>query len=428
MGAVVLVGRSLLGGADPAPRAAGNEFTSAIQLPAAGETPAASRFSPAQVGYVQTWLRKVAPECPPEMTAVVAEVFLEEVRSRFPGRLDRLTEADFPTAEMTPVLLRHAGSKLTGAALAPQREKIAERRVAAVLALESPRGDPATAAAQIAKIRDTASGQHRRLLEGRLEDEELILLLRKTRQPAGEPKVASPAKPKEVSAAEIVSDFGRKNVAGAALQQLQAYTVEGRITDPTGQKQDLLLHKMRPNRFRLELRREGKTQMTLAAIDADRFWLLQPGRPVQTSSGQKMGERRHLVEFLDPLFLPEGFEFSRLDDGTLDGAKAYRIAVRRADGSGHVVLIDPESNRLMARESADQSITRYSDFRDVAGVTLAFREETVDAAGRRTTLEISRITPNPGLISHYFQPAEPAQSRLSLYQKAWATESTPAAR
>ncbi len=384
-------------------------------LPEIGEKSAPSRFSAAQVGYVQSWIRQLAPECPPAITAAVAEDFLVELQQRHPDKLDRLLTADFPSRTFASMLLRHVGTKLTGAASAPLREKFAGLRVAALLAVDTPGSalTQAEIAGLLAKVRDSSAVQHRRLLEGRLEDDELLLLIKKVRQPGAAPRVVAPVQPKVLTAAEIVSEFSRRNQSGAALPRLQAYTVEGKISGAAGEELDLLLFKMRPDRFRLVLRKDGITRSILAA-DGERFWQHLPGQAPQLGEGRNMGPRRNLGEFIDPLFVGDGYQFERLPDGTEGDRKFHRIAVGRADGSKYVAQIDTETFRETGRENEDGSTTRYSDFREVAGLTLAYREEATDAAGRKSVLVLTRITPNPGLMREFFQP--PGRTDLDYFK------------
>jgi hypothetical protein len=181
---------------------------------------------------------------------------------------------------------------------------------------------------------------------------------------------------------------------------------------------------MRPDRFRMVLRQGGFTRYIMAA-EGDRFWQQLPGQTPQIASARNVGERRYLQEFSDPLFVREGFAFERLPDGEEEGQAFYRIAVRRPDGSRYVARIDLKDYHQIGRENPDKSVARYSDFRDVAGVTLAFREDVTDAAGKKAQLVISRITPNPGLIASFFLPRPLQVPDLFAAEKSWAKD-TPA--
>jgi hypothetical protein len=387
----------------PAPPAAGR--VPVFNLSAAPTKAAPSRFSDGELAYVQSWIRQKAPECPVEAAGQVAEKFLEELQQRSPENLAQLLSPGFPSAAFESTLLRHVGAKLGGASQAAQRDEIARRRVLALLAQDD-RGTtatPAEAAGLLEKIRDASPAQHRRLLEGRLEDDEFRLLLKKTRQAGMAQKEPAPDKPKVLAAADIVSEFSRHNQAGSAVQRLQAYAAEGRLTTPAGEQQELFLFRMRPDRFRLVMRSGGITRYILAS-DGGSFWQQSPGRPPQEIPPQSMGPRLYLAEFIDPLLAAEGYRFERLPDGASGNKKFHRLSVHRTDGSNYVACIDTETFREIARENEDGSGARYSDFRDVAGVTFAFREEVSDKEGRKGVLVLTRVTANPGLIQALFVP------------------------
>jgi hypothetical protein len=373
-----------------------------FNLPAIGEKPTAPVFSPAQLAYVQSWIRQKAPECPVAVSAAVAQDFLEDLQQRDPDKLDRLLTPDFPARQFESMLLRSVGAKLSGPSQSAAKERIAVRRVAAVLAQE---GQGTTDAdSQVAKLHDSSDFQYRRLLDGRMEDDELLLLLKKSGPAETGFAPTAPVRPVALTAAEIVSEFARRNQAGTAMQRLQAYAVEGQLTATTGQVQQLLLFKMRPDRFRLVLLVNGLSRYVLGA-DSDIFWQQTPGKKPQLAAGKDMGDRRYLAEFADPLFVRDGYTFDLLPEGGSGDNKYFRIAVKRPDGSNYVAWIEPGTYHQIGREESNASIARYSDFREVAGVTFAFREEVTGHDGHKAVLKITRITPNPGLITDFFHPA-----------------------
>jgi len=406
--AVILLGPVVVGGAWAADHGGTGPAKPLFVSPVEASAPAGPAFSVALLAQVQAWISRKVPECPAGVAAAAADKFLGELAVSHPQELDRLTSSNFPARDFESALLRAVSAQLTGESRAQLRADVAQRRVAALLATEGPEaaaGAP-NAAALVGKIRDLSDTQYRRLLEGRMDDDDLEIVLRKVRQPAGAAVRAEIVKPKEWTAADIVAEFGRHNQEGSALSRLQAYTIEAELTTTTGQKQRLLLFKMRPDRFRLVVLQTGRTQFILGA-EGDRFWQQGPGAAPALSSATAMGARRYMAEFIDPLFTGEGYSFTRLADGLVVGKKTYRLAVLRSDGSKYVANIDAENFREIARESEDKAVTRYADFRVVAGVTMAFREEITDAAGRRGVLELTRITPNPGLIQAFFEPSQP---------------------
>ena len=372
--------------------------------------PAGAKTGEARLARVTEWIRDRAPGCPPDIMVSSARRFLEDLREGHPEQLDRLVAEDFPVREIEPALLMQVASQLKGSQWADLREELARRRVEAVLAQEGSATAAASvdAAALLAKIKAISQVQYRRLLEGRMETDGLELMLKKARGGDAARPAPTSAETKTLTAADVVSEFSRHNQVGSALQRLRAYAIEARLKTASGEEQRLLLFKMRPDRFRLAVLVDGTTRFIVAG-DGQRFWQQAPGQSPQTVPADKIGPRRYLGEFLDPLFAGEGVSYERLADGSSGMQKFYRLAVRRADGSSYVAQIDQETFRETGREEADGGSTRYSDFRQVAGVMIAFREEATDREGRKGVLELVRMTPNPGLIQDLFEPAAQAE-------------------
>jgi len=378
------------------------------------ESQPVSRFSGAQLAFVQSWIREKVPECPPSASETVADKFLEVLQRSHPEIVDDLANRRAALAAYESELLRQVALQLSGPSLQAEREAVAQRRVNAVLAGARETKDSRPERSRLLeKLKESSPSQYRRLVEGRMEDDDLQILVKKLSQPGDAPREIAPAKPKVMTAGEIVAEFARRNQTGSALQRLQAYVVEGRLKTATGGDEDLVLFRMRPDRFRLTFRSGGATRHILAASEGH-FWQLSPGQAPQAISTQSMGARRYLAEFADPLFQGDDYTFERLDDGSADGKAFHRIAVKRADGSGYVARIDSENFREVGRENEDHSMARYSDFREVAGVIYAFREEVTDQAGQVVVFDLTRISPNPGLIQDLFQP--PARSELSYFE------------
>ena len=404
LGRVVAVEKS-------APAATGPTFS----LTPVESQPSVSKFSGAQLAAVQSWIKQKAPECPLNVSATVADLFLDDLQRRDPTKMEQLLSPDFPWSTFESMLLRQVGAKLTGASQGSAREEIARRRVGTLLATEGrePKAALGEAAGLLAKIKDASPAQYRRVVEGRMEDDDLQLMLKKVGESGAAPKAVVAAKPKVLTAADIVAEFSRRNQVGAAQQHLHAYVVEGRIKTAAGEEQELLLFKMRPDRFRVMIRKGGATRYILAG-DGDRFWQQVPGQAPQPVPATALGQRRYLAEFADPLFADEGYTFERLEDGAAAGKKFHRIAVRRTDGTSYVAHVDGETFRETGRENEDHSVASYADFREVGGITYAFREEITDSTGRKGEFVVTRIAPNPGLIQALFTP--PTRPELGYLQ------------
>jgi hypothetical protein len=380
------------------------------QVPAAAPAAAAveSKFSETQREYVHSYIRQSIPDFPREFAEPAVELFLGELQRKFPGETERMLSPDFSFKKYDTILFRLLGAQLTGSTQTALREDVARRRVQAVLEQEAAGKLVGAMEARIAitKIKTMASFYPRRLFEGRMDDDELALLLKKTREAdAPAPAPAAPAKPRELTASDIVSEFGRRNQEGAAWQKLRALAIESTLKTATGEDLKVFLFRLRPDRFRMVIQAGGATRF-VTMFDGAKYWQQVPGRPWQEIPERSVGPSRYLGEFVDPLVAESGVTYSRLPDSTEGEQKIYRIGVRRADGSGYTAWIDQTTFRQVGRETDDKQTVRYSDFRSVAGIMMAFREDSTDANGKKTVLTLTRASADPGLIQSFFEPAE----------------------
>jgi len=364
-----------------------------------------SKFSEPQREYVHSYIRQCLPDFPREFAEPAVEQFLGELQRKAPGEPERILSPDFSFQKYDTTLFRVLGAQLAGAGQATLREEVARRRVQAML--EQQAGGKLVGAMEariaITKIKTMAAFYPRRLFEGRMDEDELALLLKKTRE--SDTPAAAPAKPRELSASDIVSEYGRRNQEGAAWQKLRALVIESQLKTTNGEDLKIFLFRLRPDRFRMVIQAEGATRF-VTIFDGTKYWQQVRGRPWQEIPARSVGASRYLGEFVDPLVAEAGVTYTRLPDGAEGANKIYRIAVRRPDGSGYTAWIDQATFRQVGRETDDKQTARYSDFRSVAGIMMAFREESTDASGKKTVLTLTRATPDPGLIQSLFEPTE----------------------
>jgi len=381
-----------------------------VGSPVNAASPSDSSLREDQLTYIHRWIAEKVPACPSDVVVLAALGIVQELKRRDPDRLARLPMMDLPARQFDSMLLRCVGAQLTDPSHANLREEVARRRIEAILAQEGAVlvDSPQEALKALVRIKEMSPVHARRLVEGKMEDDDLALILKKARQDPTSAAARQPSAPKVLTAGDIASAFSRHNQTGAALQRLRAYTIEGSIKSADGEDQRILLFRMRPDRFRLVLLSEGTTRYTLA-FDGKRYWQQRPGHPPQELIRAAIGPQRLLGEFIDPMFGEGDASFERLEDGVDGEKKNYHVAVRRSDGSRYVGHIDPESFRQIGRENEDRSIVRYSDFRDVAGIWIAFHEEVTEPNGIKRILKLDRITPNPGMIQALFDPPLPSQ-------------------
>lgn len=386
--------------------------------------PAAPKFSAAQLQRVGSWMTEMAPAAPAAAVSAAAQHFIEDLQWQHPDAMEHLLAADFPQKNFESSLLSHLAAQLTAAPQVSLREELARRRVQALL----PAGtSPASIAGMIGKLKDASSVYYQRLLAGRIEDEDLIPLLKDAQLSSSAPVKPAQVKPAALTAADILSAYSTHNQTGLALSHLRAYSVEGTLKLPNGEEQRLLLFKLRPDRFRLHVLAGDITRYILV-YDGTNFWQQSAGTKPQMVSRAELGAKAYLAEFISPLFGDlENYNFTRLDDGAIDGKKVYRLAVHRPDGSQYVACLDPDSFHEVGGEYDNGVRVRYSDFRIVAGgLTMAFREETTDRAGHTDVFQLQRLSANPGLVQEFFQSHQGAELSYFGFEQISSPGQTPA--
>ena len=389
--------------------------------PLAGEGPARS-----PVAVALAWLGEKAPECPTDIAPEIAAKFVAELGRLRPGDIERLGTAALTIEEYDSLLWQVAAARLSGPAYATQRETFAQRRVAGLLARARPGSTMANDLAEAqALVKTLSAASARRLLEGKMDDDDLQRLVTSDhdREARRKDAAATAARPKVLSAQDIVGEFARRNQVGAAAAKLRAYQVEARLRNPDHSEMEVRLFKLRPDLFRVHLRPQDGTAQVIT-YDGTQYWRQAEGRVGQVSP-ESLGSFRYLGEFLDPLFETAAHHFERLEDAMVDGRKCYRVAVKRSDGSGYVAVLDQENIRQIGRENSDGSRVRYTDFRDFSGLTVAFREEVTFVGGTTAVLVIRRITANPGLVAVFFQQPTPEQLDLGSLEQVLARNVSP---
>jgi hypothetical protein len=101
---------------------------------------------------------------------------------------------------------------------------------------------------------------------------------------------------------------------------------------------------------------------------------------------------------LPGILLRKRGELVDLGDVQRDGRKLHAIGVPLESGINLAVAIDPQTSRIVRSEGAlpghgaqIRFATTYSDFRTIAGVLFAFREENFVSGERTGTTRLDRV-------------------------------------
>ena len=354
------------------------------------------------------WILERAPGAPQDVVQDVTNQFLDDLQTNHPSQFDQLLDPAFPAKDYESTLLRDMAAHLKGPSWTSLKEQLALRRIQSVLSSDSEHPDArvADAGGILARIKaDPDAIYYQRLIDGKIEDDDLSTQVRKHLPGADQPKSVVAAQPTVLTVGDIVAEFARRNQEGSSIEKLRAYVIDATVDSPVTGSHQVMLFKLRPDFVRMVFLKDGLTQ-SIVAGHGDIYWSQSPGHEPAAVPVASIADLRHLAEFIDPFFVDEGYKFERLADGVDGKAPYYRVGVQRGDGSGFVARVDQATFHEIGRENRNGTVDVVSDFRTVAGLTVGFRVETTDAKGQRSTFQISRFTPNTGVVQALFEAPE----------------------
>jgi hypothetical protein len=361
-------------------------------------------FTEAQVTVVTDWIHELAPACPANVAGTIANHFLDQLQTGHPTEFDLILAPSFRSPEYESLLIRDIAAHLSGPAWSAVKEQLAIRRLRTLIqAGEGPTpSKPDDAPGIYSQIKSGSDLYYRRLLDGKIEDEDLSTLMKKSRRAGEAPEVSAPARPASLSADDIVAEFSRHNQEGSAITKLKAYVTDGMMDTPGTGSLRLIMFKLRPDFFRMVVMQDGLVRSVIAGHGGD-YWQQVPGGAPTKLSASSVDEIKRVGAFLDPLFSEDGVTFERLPDGHAGAASFYRIGVHLVDGSSYVTRVEMGTFRELGHEWPNGSVSECADFRQVDGLTIAFYEATTRLNGTQGIFRLNRFSPNPGLSQAFFE-------------------------
>ena len=205
---------------------------------------------------------------------------------------------------------------------------------------------------------------------------------------------------------EVIGGKGRID----ALQSMRAsgYVVTG------GKKVRFTLLAARPNRLRLETGGDGRS-LVQASDGESAPWKMDTS--VSTPQAQVMGESEGRLfstdaEFDDPLVggAERGFAFDFAGDVMIAGRKMQRVLVTRKLMDTFALLVDADTYFILAKIEQRQSVggrrveivTRYDDYRPVAGVLLPHKVAVMTDGKLVQQTVIEAVEANPAVTRETF--------------------------
>lgn len=212
----------------------------------------------------------------------------------------------------------------------------------------------------------------------------------------------------------LLDNFLVKNMGGLQAEQLQSIRIAGSITDNKGIRQFMVVKK-RPNLAYLKIYLDQGMEITYG-MNGNRIWrrLSAPGGKEQETwaTDEEAHGLQSMTYFFSSLIdialnhreLVESIEFSeQLGFQTI----AVQFLNPRNDTKA-VAHIDPDDLSLLAQfdslPDGRPSRTNFADFRIIDGFRFPFSITTLIDGEYHQTVEMDKLTLNPGVISDYFNP------------------------
>jgi len=218
-------------------------------------------------------------------------------------------------------------------------------------------------------------------------------------------------------ARELVDDVVRAYGGRAALERVTAYRCDGRVVALVHPREGPTTRLFqRPDRLRVELRYPGHPELRI--VDGARGWR-GDGEDVESASGVMLDAMvLQAARAGVPWTLMEHADSVRVVEPREDGGRTLvGLELRLADGLTLRTYVDPVTHRVERSESLlDRGgmqttfETVYSDFRKVAGVVFAFREENYASGTHTADTMFGKITLNPKLPAGAFGPPPPRRT------------------
>lgn len=355
-------------------------------------------------------LQKRLPEAPPGTAERVARDFLDHLRET-----SSMAAEDFSAGRMDPDDLAsrvdvYLGDhpELTGQ---PQPAVTGDprKRVADMLARESgmPQGTEermALADKFLRNLAELSSTARDNLLAGRMTDDELQSRVTVFASDYRADKSRAVADPATAAVPGIIESFVKANL-GPVNDRASAVCFRG-SEENKGANRGFVIFKKRPNKIRIHVLKDGQL-VGIVAYDGSNAWREAPGKPAILVTGPEAAAVAESARFDGPLVgYAERGASVRLEGGPEDNP--IRLRIIEANGITRVATIDPatydEISLRTVRGDGRWVETKFSDYRKVGSLSVAYLQQQYDAAGLESTTRITDVSLEPGLIDRFFEP------------------------
>jgi len=250
------------------------------------------------------------------------------------------------------------------------------------------------------------------LLRGKMSDEELQSRVNVFTADLRTEAAAAPVDPKVAAVRALVDAYVKANFG----EQANDIVYRARI-EACDVKRECVVFRKRPGKIRMHIVEEGLV-IGVLGYDGTTAWRQQPGKAGVLATGKEAETLKQLARFDDPLV---GFREHGTDVQLLEKPEKgpFQVHIRESDGTEMIASIDPVTNNevsLRSRQSDGKwRELRFSDYRKVGALNLAYVQEEWDNGILLSTTRILEARTDAGLINPFFiQPVDPTLSYMDF--------------
>jgi len=221
---------------------------------------------------------------------------------------------------------------------------------------------------------------------------------------------AAPVDPKLAAVQALVDSYIKANFGERANDLVYKVEIEA-----NGVKRQGVIFRKRPGKIRMHIV-DDSLVIGILGFDGTTAWRQEPGKAGVPSTDAEADSLRQLARFDDPLvdYRERGTEVKL---GEKPDKGPFQLEIRERDGTEMIAAIDPATYNevsLRTRQSDGKwRELRFSDYRKVGALNLAFVQEDWSEGKLRSTTRIKEARIDSGLIDHFFvRPVNPILSYM----------------
>jgi hypothetical protein len=415
-------------------------------LPIVGAAPVAvdaAASEDIQRQEISQLLHKRLPDAPKDAVDKAARGFLAHLRQTSPLAAERFGSGHMDQDDLASRIDIFLGEnpELTGkqASTAPAalRTRVIDllKRNTVVAQTDKERQDIADRF--IRSLGDLGETTRDNLLSGRISDDELqsrVTVFAADRQVAKTQAVTDPA----VAAVPAIVDAFEKANFGLITEKVESVCFRGSV-DEGGSKRDMVIFKKRPNKLRIHIMDNGLV-IRVIGYDGSSGWRQAMSKPATRITGRAAESLAELSQFDDPIVgIAERGASARLE--SKPGDSPIRLRIAEKDGTTWIETIDPATYEELSLETVRKDgfrlVRKFSDYRKVGNLNVAFEQEEWEGGVLRSTTRVTDVSLDPGLLDRFFAyPASPSLGYmdfmgglavLQAYEKAGTAAKGPPA-